>query len=207
MKTFLILLAVLPVFANSQIKIFNISLVDSTQSILYTGIDNVIRFAGVNQSKFTRKIEKGMLTYLLDNRIVARVSQPGDTAVIKLLDKNRVIFEQKFKIAEVPSLVATVGHLNDSIATISRLLMNPFLTVECLCYLKNDFRVISFEMTVHSAVESDFLLLSSTERFTDEQIRTIKDCKSGDKLYFDNIRAISPDSRTRKLPSFTITIK
>jgi len=201
------LLAVLPVFANSQIKIFNISLVDSTQSILYTGIDNVIRFAGVNQSKFTRKIEKGMLTYLLDNRIVARVSQPGDTAVIKLLDKNRVIFEQKFKIAEVPSLVATVGHLNDSIATISRLLMNPFLTVECLCYLKNDFRVISSEMTVHSAVESDFLLLSSTERFTDEQIRTIKDCKSGDKLYFDNIRAISPDSRTRKLPSFTITIK
>ena len=148
-----------------------------------------------------------MLTYLGYNQIIARVSQPGDTAIIKLLDKDRIIFERKFKIAEVPSLVATVGHLNDSIATISRLLMNPFLTVECLCYLKNDFRVISFEMTVHSAAEGDFLLLSSTERFTDEQIKTIKDCKSGDKLYFDNIRAISPDNRTRKLPPFIITIK
>ena len=201
------MLAALPVFANSQIKVFNISLIDSTRPILYIGVDNAIRFAGINESKFSKKIEKGMLTYLGYNQIIARVSQPGDTAIIKLLDKDRIIFERKFKIAEVPSLVATVGHLNDSIATISRLLMNPFLTVECLCYLKNDFRVISFEMTVHSAVESDFLLLSSTERFTDEQIKTIKDCKSGDKLYFDNIRAISPDSRTRKLPSFTITIK
>lgn len=207
MKLFLILLAGLPVFANSQIKIVNISLVDSTQPILYAGVDNEIRFKGVNQSKFTKQIEKGMFAALLDNRFVARVSQPGDTAVIKLLDKDRLIFERKFIIAEVPPLVATVGHMNDSVATISRILVNPFLTAECHCYLKNDFHILNFEMTVYSAAERDLKLLSSTERLTDEQIKTIKNCKSGDKLYFDNIRATSADSRTRKLPSFTLTIK
>ena len=42
---------------------------------------------------------------------------------------------------------------------------------------------------------------------TSEQKELIKKLKTGDKTLFDQIYALGPDSRRRKLSPFTITIK
>ena len=209
MNKFFYLLLIVPFTANAQINIYNISLTDSTKQVLYVGIDNKIKITGDNIEKFAKSIVGGggILTRLESDLFLVRANKSGDTAIIKLSSKNKIIAQKKFKVESVPDIVAAIGYMNDSIASIQRILSNPYMTAGCQCYLKLNVAILGFNMAVKSIDKEEITLSSEMNRFSEEQIKTIKECRPGDKLHFQKIRATGPDGRARYLKPFSITIK
>jgi len=148
-----------------------------------------------------------MLIRLQRNYFVAKVPYGGKVSTIRISDKNKTVFQKEFKIDSLPDITAAVGYIHDSVASVGRILSNPYLTAGCRCYYKDNVAILSFQMTVIKPGEEDFTLAAPGNRLSTDQIAVIKECKAGDQLYFFDVRAVPADGRTRKLHPFTIKIK
>lgn len=212
LKYFVNIVLLFPIFLNAQITISNLSLTDTTQNIFYIGIDNTIKISGkqydpANQKHVImggggtlQKKEKGVY--------IVRVQEETDDCKIWITLNNRPVSKHHFRVRKIGDYVVRYSGLKDSIATINQLLINPFIYVDIPgSYYKHNINITSFSATfiIHSVDSLE--TLSTSNRLTAEQIETIKKLIPGNKIYFNNIYAVSPDGRRRRLTSFTITIK
>ena len=193
--------------AKAQPDILNISLTDSTKNILFVGVDNRLLLKNISLTQGSLSIRNGVLVTKLAKEFVARVNSDSTKAVITFTKKNKVVFSKEFEIASIPDPVARLGYIPDSIASIGQILANPYLTSGCNCYLNYPVYIISFKLSINKVQGDEYGGFATGNKLTGEQIKQIRECSSGDKLVFTDIRALGPDSRTRKLPDFTITIK
>ena len=101
-----------------------------------------------------------------------------------------------------------LGGIKDSVASIQEILINPFLHLfRENCFYKKQFMITSFRATF-IGYDLDSLNMNATGNLlTQEQVDQIKKLRRGDKIFFNEIYALGPDSRRRKLSPFTIIIK
>jgi hypothetical protein len=106
-------------------------------------------------------------------------------------------------------LISRLAHSEDSIATVSQVLANPFLTADFPnCNYKHQFSVTSFRSSCITANKDTIDTFETRGNIlSDEQKSAIKALKPGDQIYFYNIRAICPDCGGRALPPFKIYIQ
>ena len=106
-------------------------------------------------------------------------------------------------------ITAQVGHIRDSVTTVQKIVVNPWLMVVDEKGNKTDFTVIGFNLSITDP-SGEYILLKSTSLnnyLTKEQINSIKLSGSGSRLLFTDLRATCPDCRIRALPDLSIEIK
>ncbi len=194
--------------SQGQIDIINQSLTDSSLNYLYIGVDNRIKVKGSNSEyKLVITGGGGIHSKSGKNEYLVRVNTPTKLCSLFLLKGTQHIFQKSFEVRTLSSPIATLGGFNDTTAKTNILLGNPYISMLMPgCYFRMNYRVTAFQaiMIQHSdstATTGDGNMLSQ------EQVELIKTLRTGDKIYFDDIRVISPDGRTGKLPSFRITIE
>lgn len=106
-------------------------------------------------------------------------------------------------------ITAQVGHIRDSVTTVQKIVVNPWLMVVDEKGNKTDFTVMGFNLSITDP-SGEYILLKSTSlnnSLTKEQINSIKQSGSGSRLLFNDLRATCPDCRIRALPDLSLEIK
>ena len=107
----------------------------------------------------------------------------------------------------IPDPVVKVGNFLDTVLTVKKILLNPYLSVPSSGPDQvGKFSVYFFEMEIAYGSGEVVSTKQTGSRFSTEQLEFIKALKPGDQLHFSNLRGRGPDGKEGKYPNFTITI-
>jgi GldM C-terminal domain len=209
---FILLLFGFSGISTAQIQVYNRSLTDSTLPYLYIGVDNAIEvdWNGLEPTEHAFSISNGggSIMKLGGNKFIVRVTTVTDDCVIRISNKKRkTVFEKVFKVRVIYLPEATLnGHQFDTVSKQEVLLFPVLNVIIPKSFWRHNYRIIAFEASFISNGDS-IKISTQGNSFSKEQIAKARELNTGDEIYFDQIRSLSPDSRTIKLPSFWIKIK
>lgn len=126
-----------------------------------------------------------------------------------LLLAGLILLGKQTSAQPVLQIVAQLGTIKDSVTTVQKILVNPWLIVVDEKRNKTHFTVIGFTLTI-TEPSGEYILLKSTSLnnyLTKEQINSIKLSGSGYRLLFTDLRATCPDCRIPALPDLSLEIK
>lgn len=199
------------VAGNTQPRVYNRSLTDSTLPYLYIGVDNAIEidWKGLKPEEHRISISGGgaSITTHSPNKHVVRAITKTDECIISISNKKgKVVLKNIYKVRELEYSQLSLGGIQSgSITTKEKILANPFLSLECKgCYYRHGFQIVSFVLTVdvNEHIEE---APGTGNQLSERQITMVKN--AGELLTIDNIRATGPDGKSRKLPSLVFYIK
>jgi len=168
-------------------------------SILWGGQENILRLVAKGKKKEaflilsggTMRLYKGsdsLYTVIVDDTVTQALLSVRE----KTPDgKTRVAFTKPYRIKRVPPPVVYVcGVKSDSVIDRDQLIVQDFIYAQ---WVSPPFRLVitSFDMTF-TKDGTDFVLHSSNNHFTVEQRREIHKLRTGNMIYFDNIRCLMP---------------
>ncbi len=192
-----------------QLKLFNESLTSKDSAVVYIGITNHLKIDGQQDlSKFKFTSTNSEIS-IVGNYISLQSDRRGvDT--IRIYSNKKLVSTNIIRVDRINNPVAQFAFTADTVIAQNRILANPVLSVNYPNALLNlNIRVIGFQCSIQKANGGRFIYSDELHgnRLTNSILKLIPTLSSGDKLVFDDIKAIANENDTRKLPSFTITIK
>lgn len=191
----------------------NASIALDKMNVLYIGVDNPVSIAasggGDDKVQATISGGGGSLNKIGPGKYVARVNSITDNCTITVSVDGKVAGASQFRVRTIPDPVATVGG-EPSGANVAAGAFKAQAGVGA--YIKDfpfelQYRVASFTLTADTD-DGDIVEANCTGNTWSAQAQQIiKGLKAGKLVTIDNIRAIGPDGRNRKLPSLVYYIK
>jgi len=183
-------------------------------NVLYIGVDNPmsISVAGVPSEKVKPSITGGTLSPGGGKgKYLSRVTAPGKAIVsvsAEVGGKLQPMGSMEYRIKYIPDPVAKVANMKGG--NISKAVLQAqggvIPTLEDFVFDLN-FVVTAFSMTRSGKGIDPKEVKSTSNLITQEMKDMIKASRTGDKIYFEGIRAKGPDGRTRDLGSLSFTVQ
>jgi len=195
-----------PSLILSQPKVTVLSSINREKT-LYFGVANHIKLEGVDMRSAIPKLSHGDIYQNKHGTYEIHVnSDRPDT--LNIYSGKKLIGREIFEIKRIPTPIARVGGLKDSIAKVNQILASPLLIVYLPdCNYKHEFIINSFQASFITAyADTITTLVSRINYFSEEQKSMIRTLKTGDQIYFFDIRVSCPDCRLFKLPPFRVFI-
>lgn len=185
-------------------------------NVLYVGVDNPVKIAasGYETSELEATIDNGTITG--SNGEYSIHPKESGKAVLTVKCKGKEIQKTEFRVKFVPDPVAALKLAGDAANDIksdgsiskSELLSAGGVNV----VLKNfdfdlNFKIVSFVMSV--TLPDSYTIreeISRSDRYSEGQVNLIKSLKKNQKLIIENIIAVGPDGKQRKLNSIVFNI-
>ena len=181
-------------------------------NVLYIGVDNPVSIAasgGAEQLNPSIVGGGGSLTKTGPGQYIARVNSVTDDCRIVVNVAGKVAGQQVFRVRTIPDPVATVG----GFASGENIPAGSFRAQGGVgAYIKDfpfelKYTVTSFSVAADTD-DGDIAEATSSGNAWSNQARAIVNrVKGGQTVTIDNIRAMGPDGRSRKLPSLVYYIK
>ncbi len=191
----------------------NASIALDKMNVLYIGVDNPITIAasggGDDKVQATISGGGGSLTRVGAGKYIAKVNSITDNCTITVSVDGKVAGASAFRVRTIPDPVATVGG-EPSGANVAAGAFKAQAGVGA--YVKDfpfdlQYRVASFTLTADTD-DGDIVEAACTGNTWSAQAQQIiRGLKAGKLVTIDNIRAIGPDGRNRRLPSLVYYIK
>lgn len=192
-------------------------------NVFYIGVDNPITLSASG-------IPAGNLVYTADNCTLTKApgvnkymvtvapGTAGKKAIIKLSGKlsdgtSKDFGSYEYRIKNIPDPYPVIANLRGGVIS------GGLLKVQSAIFARLDnfdfdvkFRVVSFDVTYQKKRTPDLEIASSPNEYLTgaEANKAVADLatkvRPGDKIYFENIKAIGPDKRTRSIGSINFTI-
>jgi len=183
-------------------------------NVLYVGVDNPLSISapGIANEKIQPSISAGSLTpvNVKNGEYIAKVPAGAREAVVSVMadfnGQKKKMGEFKFRVKTVPDPAPFVNGKKEGSMTKAEVEAAGAV----LAKMENfdfdlKFTVTGFSVSVLKGdLYADFI--STSNRFTPEQLSAIKGLKKGSKLIIENIKAIGPDGTPRKLPNLVYKI-
>ena len=188
----------------------------TAMNVLYIGLDNPITASiiGIRDDKVNVSVD--------GNASISRASGAGNYTV-KVKDTGEVnvkvngtsergeaySFSMPFRTKRVPDPVPMLGNCSGCAMRSGEFRAQAGLRAELKDFVFENVRydIKSYEVMFKKATDPD--LKRSTNRgkkFTDQTKRLIDQASPGDAYYFEEIRAVGPDGKTRTLPNIAYRI-
>ena len=201
------LLICLPTYA--QVTLSNRSLVTPDTSILFQHMENSIKVLGTNRKvHMVSQNGTGIAVHDSNTFVIRPNTLKPDTLLVYAGKK--LLLKQVFIIDTVPEPSLQLGNIESDTATINEIMANKVVRA----VLKGSLyafpvRIISFSTTcIGPAGETpDKAIAVQGNLLSPQQEDRIKQLKKNSKILFDDILAVTPDGRTRRLSPFAITIR
>ncbi len=179
-------------------------------NVFYIGVDNPVSISvsGVPGDKITASMTNGQLTKSGGSWIAkpGTVGKSMVTVTANINGQNKVMGSMEYRVKSVPNPVAKVaGKIGGKIdkATLAA-------QMAVIAEMENFDFDLKFNVTEFSvsAVVKGFTQtkVSKSARITDEQKTLLNGLTKGSKAYFDDIKVVGPDGKTRELPAIGFTI-
>lgn len=197
MRYFLIVFLMFSSKLIGQINLYNSSLTDTTESILYQGYDNYLKVEGLEQSNLLIVTkDQDTLRYHADAFHYYYPSKRGSDT-LTILKNNVKISEKLFVIKHLRSPTIFLGNIRDSVVTKKQLLSNPGFTVSYEPqFAKSNFRVLNFKGFISYSKDRRFIIQPMHDTFRSKfnkiDLSAIERMKSGDILVIEYVDIICP---------------
>lgn len=192
-----------------QINVTNVILNDKSKKQLYIGVDNILVISGTKHYSHVHFAANKMKAEIInDSTIILQPAMIGaDT--LRIYSANKLIYQCPFLVDVVPRPIVRIGNSLDTIMTVRQILQSPYLSIIFPnTNFNSEWHVLSYTSVITSSAEGDtFIEYNPSNKFTENETRHIAQLKSGDKIYFDAIRATAPDSQANTFKSFTVHIR
>jgi gliding motility-associated protein GldM len=180
-------------------------------NVFYIGVDNPvdISVAGVPANKVFPTINNGAISKN-GNSWVVRPRSTGKatvTVTAEIDGKRKTMANMPFRVKDIPNPVAKVGGKKFGPIGKNELLAQSVVFAEIEGFdFDAPFRVTDFVVsaTIHGFRQDE---LAHNNKITEAQRTLIRNLSKGDKVYFDDIKAVGPDGRSRELPTLTLKIQ
>jgi gliding motility-associated protein GldM len=183
-------------------------------NVLYIGVPNPVSISvpGISADKVKATITQGVLkpdkeqgSYLAE---VKTIGEATINVAAEIGGKVQQMGSMKFRVKIVPDPVAKVanmkgGNINRSVLAAQNAVIPVLENFE----FDLNFIVTSFSMTRSGKGRDPVEEKSDNNLLTSSMKDLIKNTRSGDKIYFEYIKAKGPDGTTRSLSSVSFTIQ
>jgi gliding motility-associated protein GldM len=180
-------------------------------NVLFIGVDNPVTISGsgdVNRLKVGISGGGGTLTKN-GGGYIARVNQETDNCIISVTTPDGKTTPVRFRVRSIPDPTPMIGQIESG-----DIPANYFRTQAGVrAYVKNffyetQFNVTSFRITGDgNGFEEGIDEANNTGAVWNEAKRIINKCRPGSYIYIDNIYAVGPDGRRRKLTPLIYNLK
>ncbi|NNC85676.1 MAG: gliding motility protein GldM [Bacteroidia bacterium] len=184
-------------------------------NVFYIGVDNPVAISvpGVASNNVKPSISGGGGTLSPDGKggFICKVKQQGiaKVSVNAVLDggtKNMGTHE--FRVKRVPDPVAKVagkkgGKIAKSVLAAQPAIIPVMENFDFELY----FKVTEFEMSRFGKGRDPITIRTKGNKLTSEMKKVISSSRSGDKIYFEYIKAVGPDGAPRRLSSVNFAIQ
>jgi len=181
-------------------------------NVFYIGVDNPVDISvpGVPGDKVIPSISRGQIRKV-GNSYIVNVSETGKVNINVTADiggTKKSMPPKEFRVKQVPDPIAKVGGIKGA----GSLTKNEFLAqYGVLAELENfdfdlKFKVTEFTLstTVNGFVKES---AAKSEKFTPDQLKIIQSANKSQKIYIENVTAVGPDKKPRKLGSIALTVR
>lgn len=182
----------------------------SAMNVMYLGVDNPVTIAVANYNPKEIKVTLSNGTLIKADggyyNYIARPKEVGMT-ILSVFAGEKLINKSEFRVKRVPDPVAKIGGKKGGLAKTDFLLAEDEIKVDMENFDFNlKFEVTEFTMSTHNG--EGFLkdLHSKSNKITPEQKELIAKAKSGQKIYFLDIKCAGPDGGTRDLSPIVFKI-
>jgi len=192
-------------------------------NVFYIGVDNPITFSasGVPAGSLNYSSELCTLTKVDGvNKYMVTVANgtAGKTATIKLSGKlgdgtTKDFGSFNYRIKNIPPPLPKISNKSGGNIAAGELKVQEAIFAKLENFdFEAKFTVVSFDVTYQKKRSSDLIIASSSNQYltgpnanraVDEIVRGVK---IGDRIYFENIRAVGPDKIVRNIGSIIFTI-
>ncbi len=181
-------------------------------NVFFLGVDNPVDISvpGASKSDILATMTNGSLRKSRSGWVAKPRSASSDCKVIvsvKKGDETNRIATKEFRVEIVPDPVALVNGQRGG--TISKNLLAAQQVV--VADLPNFFFDLEFRVTYFNlyTTEKGFVRQAASKgnRITKEQKTILRGLSSKQKIFFENIKAVGPDGRTRELGTISFTVK
>ena len=195
----------------------NVVVSPTAMNVFYVGVSNPVDISvpGVGSDKISASMTNGIIkrgkTRKFRGSWIVRPKVPGKPAQVrvtaKINGKNISFPNIPFRVKRVPDPVAKVAGKKSGTISKANLAAQSVVVAEMENFdFDLNFRVTSFRMSV---VIKGFTYdeISNNYRITPKQKGFINQMRRGQRVIFDNIKAVGPDNTTRKLNPIIFTIQ
>lgn len=199
---------------NPAVTVGSPTVAQTMANILYAGIDNPVSISvpGVSSDNVSATMTNGTLVREGD-RWIARVSQVGSEAEIKITANGSQVGIMKFRIRKLPDPAAfmIVGG-NQYKGAPKRISKGALLSASGVGAALDDgvldipFTILSFTTVFVDQMGNAIPEVSNGNTFSPRQIEKFRELKPGKTFFITNIKAKGPDGITREIPSMEVRL-
>ncbi|HHJ11260.1 MAG TPA: gliding motility protein GldM [Bacteroidetes bacterium] len=195
----------------------NVVVSPTAMNVFYVGVDNPVDISvpGVGSDKISASMTNGIIkrgkTKKFRGSWIVRPKVPGKTALVRVTanvnEKNISFPGIPFRVKRVPDPVAKIAGKKGGPINKASLAAQSVVLAEMENFdFDLKFKVTSFRMSV---VIKGFTYdeTSSSNRLTPKQKGFINQMRRGQRVIFDDIKAVGPDNTTRELNPIIFTIQ
>ncbi len=206
-----------PFEAQYTVAAPNVVVSPTAMNVFYVGVDNPVDISvpGVGSDKISATMTNGIIkrgrTKKFRGSWIVRPKIPGKTAQVRVtasINGKKISFPGiPFRVKRVPDPVAKVAGKKGGSVSKATLAAQSVVLAEMENFdFDLKFKVTSFRMSV---VIKGFTYdeISGSNRLTPKQKGFINQMRRGQRVIFDDIKAVGPDNTTRKLNPIIFTIQ
>jgi gliding motility-associated protein GldM len=180
-------------------------------NVLFIGVDNPVTVSGsgsADQLKVGISGGGGSIRGSGGGHFMARVSSETDNCVISVTTPDGKTTPVRFRVRSIPDPTPMIGTNKGGEIQASYFRSQPGVraVLENFFY-ETQFNVISFRMTGDGDGFADIDEKMNTGATWNEARSIINKCRPGSFVTIEDIRAVGPDGRTRKLPPMLFNLK
>ncbi len=200
-----------PFSSEYQVAEPNLIVSPSKMNVFYSGIDNPVEISipGLAADQINASVNNGTIRRISGSNYVVVPGTTGDAQVsvtARINGTTRNMGSRQFRVRSVPDPVATIA--GRKTGTIGRNVLLAQTGV--LAEMENFDFDLSFTVTgfTVSSTQRGFVVdaRSNSNRITDEQREIIRQAGRNDRIYFEDITAVSPTGDERRLPTVSFRI-
>lgn len=187
-------------------------------NVFYIGPENPVSISvpGVPNNKVVASISGGGGTLTKNPKgtgadYIVKVTQQGEATISIIADmdgKKINMGAMKFRVKRVPDPVAKIAGKREGPMQKNALIAQSAVIAELENFdFEIYYKVTKFKMSLYPKGKDPIELESNNNLITANMKAALSKARSGDKVYFEYIKAVGPDGGTRSIPSVNFTIQ
>jgi gliding motility-associated protein GldM len=179
-------------------------------NVLFIGVDNPVTISGsgsVDQIKASISGGGGVLSGNGAHRSI-RVSQETDDCFVSVVTPDGKTTRMQFRVRSIPDPTPLIGtYKSGNIPAAQFKGQQGVRAIVENFYYKTQFNVTSFRMTGDGTGFEDIMEANNTGAEWNEARNIVAKCRAGSFITIEDIYAVGPDGRRRKLTPLIFTLK
>jgi gliding motility-associated protein GldM len=180
-------------------------------NVLYVGWNNqiVIAASGAGDDRVSASIECGTISKQGGGKYIAKVTGQSDNCRVNILVDGKVVGSETYRVRNIPDPVATVGGImSNENMTAGQFRAQSGVGAFIKDFpLKLQYTVTSFTLSADDENGDIQEAPCTGNTWSPKALNIIRGLSGGRTVTVDNIRAVGPDGKNRKIPGLVYYIK